>query len=135
MELRDNPQAAALAAQIQQEKGFDVLDESAVQHAITRRAKLRFNRFLWILAVAPGTLIAVLGIMVWSGPQHPGDVTAGIVLFILGLPLAGYPLFRVVRSYRTEIREINPVILGHLRALRAAGPEFESRYRSFRRNW
>jgi hypothetical protein len=118
-ELAANPQAAAAAARIQAEQGFDPLDENTLYQAVHGYRKSMRRLWLWsMISVWPLVLVTV---MIMASIPGQGAGPGALVLAAVGAIVAAFPLRKCVRAVR-DLRQVMRVIRAYQNVLRATQP-------------
>ena len=130
MDLRNNPRAAAAARRIQAQTGFDVLDDAAVEQALTtcaaRRARARRSAAVSgaLLAAVAAALVAAAAL----GQMHRYELILGPVLLLLnGFRMvtaiaAARKLARIPRSIEAARAEVQAAATGQAVPPGVTGP-------------
>ncbi len=123
MNIRSNPRAVAAAKQIEARTGFDVLDESQVEHAIalSARQRARAARQAVISGALAAAIIVALVVANVLGHVDTYALVLAAVLLVINLARMAHALWSARRFARIP-RSIE-VALAEVRAAGRIGPE------------
>lgn len=120
--LAEIPEAAAVAQRLKATKGFDPLDPALMHATIRGYLKCRTKMRMWSTILSFPLFLVILGLMVSIGGSNPGTLVGGLTLTVIGLALSWFPLRTVIRTYKTYVKDMLPVVHGYEDVLRAAQP-------------